>query len=59
MAWIKDLSRIVHDLIFDDASQSLCARAYEKQGQSKFWRLWVRCFGETHCKRSYDHWRNP
>ena len=54
---IKDLSRVAHDLIFDDRSQSLCARAWEKAEGSTFWRMWVCVFGRQHCRRSWE-WYN-
>jgi hypothetical protein len=58
---LLDLSRAIHDLFFDDASMSLCARAYDRQDVSLFWRAWVRVFGPSHCRRSWlwhceRHW---
>lgn len=49
---MKNLSRIAHDAIWRDKSQSLCARAYEHRGH---WLgcLWVRAFGERHCRASW------
>ncbi len=49
---MKNLSRIAHDAIWRDKSQSLCARAYEHRDHW-FWRLWVRAFGERHCRASW------
>ena len=56
-----DLSRALHDWLFDDASMSLCARAYDRQNVSRFWAAWVRVFGPEHCRRSWiwhceRHW---
>ena len=58
---ILDLSRLLHDTLFDDASMSLCARAYDRQDVSRFWWCWVRVFGQAHCRRSWiwhceRHW---
>lgn len=56
---IKDLSRIIHDRLFRDTSESLCSRAYRLRHHSRFWRAWVFVFTERHCRASYLwHWRN-
>ena len=55
--WICDLSRIAHDLIFRDQSQSLCARAWQYKNVSRFWAAWVCVFGNEHCEKSYRHYR--
>ena len=52
---IKDLSRLAHDSLFRDKSQSLCSRAYERQDET-FWRLWVCVFGLKHCRKSWQHY---
>lgn len=55
---ISDLSRVMHDAIFKDKSQSLCSRAYALQDRSTFWRVWVWVFTERHCRRSWEwYWR--
>jgi len=56
MQHILNLSRILHDLLFKDASQSLCSRAWQQQDQSRFWRAWVWVFGRRHCRRSYVYY---
>lgn len=53
----RDVSRLIHDAIFKDTSQSLCARAYERRDVCTFWRVWYRLFGPTHCAKSYEHHR--
>jgi hypothetical protein len=67
---IEDLSRAIHDAIYDDASMSMCGRAYDLQGVSWFWWAWVRVcdlivlvlwFTPDHCRRSWlwhceAHW---
>lgn len=55
---IKDVSRLIHDSLFRDTSQSLCARAYDKHRGSVFWRIWMHLFGPMHCARSYYFHRN-
>jgi hypothetical protein len=59
---LDNLSRVIHDLIYDDATMSLCARAYDKQDVSTFWWLWVKVFdfvwyicgqGSDHCRASW------
>lgn len=50
---ILNLSRILHDLLFEDASQSLCSRAWQQRETSTFWRAWVFVFGRRHCRRSF------
>jgi hypothetical protein len=57
----SNLSRILHDALYADASMSLCARAWDRQDVSRFWRAWVRVFGAEHCRRSWlwhceAHW---
>lgn len=49
---LSNLSRILHDMLFRDASMSLCARAYDRHDVSRFWRAWVRVFGADHYRRS-------
>ena len=51
-----DLSRILHDLIFRDTSQSLCSRAWALQHRHAFWRAWVLVFGRRHCERSHRYY---
>jgi hypothetical protein len=53
---IQSTSRIVHDVSFRDTSESLCSRAWRLQGDSRFWRAWVRVFGRDHCQTSYRHY---
>ena len=53
MLW--NLSRMIHDAIFRDTSQSLCARAYDLHRTHAFWALWRRVFGPLHCARSYHY----
>ena len=50
---VSDLSRVIHDAIWSDASQSLCARAWERREASSFWAVWVRVFGAAHCENSW------
>lgn len=48
------ISARLHRLLFgNDHHMSLCARAWWKQGHSRFWRVWVKVFGRRHC---YDSW---
>ena len=47
-----DLSRIAHDALFNDKSQSLCSRAYDRRAHW-FWAAWVRAFGVRHCRASW------
>ena len=53
---MPNISRIIHDLLFADASQSLCARAWSKR-DARFWRAWVAVFGKRHCEASW-RWHN-
>lgn len=53
---IQSTSRIMHDVSFRDTSESLCSRAWRLQGDSRFWRAWVRVFGRDHCQTSYRHY---
>ena len=55
MLW--NLSRMVHDTLYRDTSQSLCARAYDLHREHIFWRIWMRVFGPLHCARSFHHHR--
>lgn len=57
LEFVSDLSRLTHDAIFKDKSQSLCARAWQLQHHSSFWRAWVNVFGKRHCERSYRYYR--
>lgn len=50
---VLDLSRLIHDAIYRDASQSLCARAWARRDTSLFWSLWVITFGPRHCEASW------
>jgi hypothetical protein len=58
LANIKDLSRLTHDLIYRDHSQSLCARAWQRRNISTFWRLWCRVFTDAHCEASFRHYHD-
>ncbi|MCC6303596.1 MAG: hypothetical protein IT545_00210 [Rhodobacteraceae bacterium] len=51
----EPLSRLTHDLIFHDVSQSLCARAWEMRDRHRFWRGWVRFFGPRHCRDAFRY----
>jgi hypothetical protein len=53
---ITVVSRWLHDLIWSGKSQSLCSRAWHRQGESAFWRAWVIVFGKKHCERSWRWW---
>ena len=54
---IDRLSRITHDLIFKDTSESFCSRAWRKQDVSRFWKAWTYAFGRRHCAASFErHW---
>jgi hypothetical protein len=53
---ICELSRVMHDCLFSDTSQSLCSRAWQRRNVSRFWAAWVRIFGQAHCARSYRHY---
>lgn len=50
------MSRYLHDLCFDDHSQSLCSRAYAHQDDHWFWWVWVRVFTKAHCKAARQRW---
>lgn len=52
MSW-KNLSRILHDLIYRDVSQSLCSRAWGHRAHP-FWAAWVWIFGAAHCEQSHQ-----
>lgn len=54
MIW--ETSRKLHDLLYRDASQSLCARAWGLRHTSSFWALWVRIFGPAHCRKSWEYY---
>lgn len=58
MRTITDLSRLAHDTLFRDKSQSLCSRAWDKRlaGPFLFWGLWVKVFGRDHCRASWLHY---
>ena len=58
IAPIFDWSRILHNLIFSDADQSFCARAYTKRNDSQFWYVWVIVFTSSHCERSFRFQRS-
>lgn len=58
LEWVSGLSRVIHDALYDDASQSLCARAWARRDASGFWALWVRIFGERHCRESWRWWND-
>jgi len=53
-----NLSRILHDLLFRDTSQSLCSRAWDRR-HKRGWALWVWVFGARHCERSWRWYRRP
>lgn len=55
VANIRDWSRILHNCIFSDADQSLCARAWQYRRQHTFWAIWVMVFTPSHCERSFRH----
>jgi|Cruoilmetagenom7_1024161.scaffolds.fasta_scaffold74109_2 hypothetical protein len=54
---VRDWSRILHNCIFSDADQSLCARAWQYREASRLWALWVVVFTPSHCERSFRHHR--
>jgi hypothetical protein len=54
---VRDWSRILHNCIFSDADQSLCARAWQYREESVLWALWVMIFTPGHCERSFRHHR--
>jgi len=54
---IRDWSRILHNCIFADADQSLCARAWQYRVEHRFWAIWVLIFTPSHCERSFRHHR--
>lgn len=56
-ASLLNLSRVLHDAIYSDASQSLCARAWEYRETSHFWAAWVAVFGRRHCRKSWEYYR--
>jgi hypothetical protein len=51
------ISQIMHDMIFRDTSQSLCARAFDLRDSSTFWLVWYHVFGPKHCERSFRYHR--
>ena len=53
---ILSTSLRIHNRIYTDTSESLCSRAWRLQGDSRFWRAWVRVFGPDHCQKSYRHY---
>lgn len=53
---VEPLSRLAHDRLFRDKSQSLCARAWWLRDRHRFWRLWVKLFGPEHCRASFRHY---
>ncbi|KKK94450.1 hypothetical protein LCGC14_2682740 [marine sediment metagenome] len=54
---VRDWSRILHNCIFSDADQSLCARAWQYRDESRLWAAWVVVFTPSHCERSFRHHR--
>lgn len=54
---VRDWSRILHNCIFSDADQSLCARAWQYREKSRLWAAWVVVFTPSHCERSFRHHR--
>lgn len=54
---VRDWSRILHNCIFSDADQSLCARAWQYREASRLWALWVVVFTPSHCERSFRRHR--
>ncbi len=55
---LVDTSRVLHDLIYTDASQSLCARAWALRETYAFWAAWVMFFGKHHCRTSWDYYHS-
>jgi hypothetical protein len=58
---LLNLSRVLHDALYRDASMSLCARAWDRREVSRFWRAWCALFGADHCRKSWlwhchAHW---
>jgi len=49
----EPVSRILHDRLFDDVSQSLCSRGWWLRDRHPFWRGWVRFFGPAHCRAAF------
>ncbi|UOA15586.1 hypothetical protein DSM109990_02429 [Sulfitobacter dubius] len=54
---VRDWSRILHNCIFSDADQSLCARAWQYREESRLWAIWVMVFTPSHCEHSFRHHR--
>ena len=54
---VRDWSRILHNCIFSDADQSLCARPWQYRDESRLWAAWVVVFTPSHCERSFRHHR--
>lgn len=52
---LEPLSRLAHDRLFDDVSQSLCARGWWLRDADPFWRAWVKVFGPEHCRAAFHH----
>jgi len=55
-AAVTQTSRLIHDLLFPDTSESLCSRAWRLQRQSRFWLGWTYVFGRGHCQKSHRHY---
>lgn len=47
------ISRQIHDMIWDDVSQSLCARAWWLKDKYVFWWIWTYVFTRRHCRRAF------
>ena len=54
---VRDWSRVLHNCIFSDADQSLCARAWQYREESRLWAIWVMVFTPSHCEHSFRHHR--
>jgi hypothetical protein len=46
------ISAWLHWLIYNDASMSICGRAWERR-HDPFWAMWVKVFGKRHCRESW------
>lgn len=49
--FIRNISRIIHNIIWSDHDQDLCSRSIWKD-----WHLWQRVFGRKHCETSYFYY---
>ncbi|UUV43246.1 hypothetical protein RCCWILLIS_74 [Rhodobacter phage RcCWillis] len=51
---VSNISRLIHNHIWDDVDESLCSHAWRLRNVSRFWLIWVFVFGHAHCRTSFQ-----